>query len=324
MGEGAKRKRGGSGMLIGAHVSTAGGLARAVERGVELECDAIQIFPQSPRMWRATAHGEEDFLAFREAAASSRVQATLIHAIYLINCASRERDVRGKSIAALTQALRVGDGIGAAGVVLHAGSRKGEPHAASMKRAAKAISTALGETERCPLLLENTAGTQGPLGRDLAELEDLLELCGNHARLGVCIDCCHLHASGFDIVDPEDLALFVDELDSRIGLRCLGALHVNDSKVARGANLDRHANVGTGELGRRGIATFLSEPRFEGLPALLETPGPDGHGADRAELRTTKHLRRDGLRRRSAQSTAGARAPRGALQPRAEDRDPGR
>ena len=292
-------------MLIGAHVSTAGGLANAIERGVERRCDAIQIFNQSPRMWRPTAYTEEDFAAFREAAERSRIAATVIHAIYLINCASREAEIKRKSAASLTHALRVGDGIGAAGVVLHAGARKGEPHAPSMRRAAKAIRAALDSTDSCRLLLENTAGTQGPLGRDVDELAELIELAGGGERLGVCIDCCHLFASGVDIVEPEGLSAFVDELDRKIGLERLHALHVNDSTVPLGANRDRHANVGKGELGRRGIATFLSEPRFEGLPALLETPGPDGHGPDRAEVETTKRLRRDGLRRRSTETAAG-------------------
>jgi deoxyribonuclease-4 len=289
-------------MLIGAHVSTAGGLSTAIERGTELGCEAIQIFHQSPRMWRSTAYGDEEFAAFREAAEASPIEATVVHAIYLINCASREREVRRKSIESLGHALRVGEGIGATGVVLHAGARKGEPHDASMRRAGKAIASVLGETDSVRLLLENTAGTQGPLGRNLDELAELLELGGGGDRLGVCIDCCHLFASGVDIAEPEGLSAFVDELESKVGLERLHVLHVNDSKVPLGANRDHHANVGTGELGRRGIATFLSEPRFESLPALLETAGPDGRGPDRAEVQTTKRLRRDGLRRRSKPS----------------------
>ncbi len=286
-------------MLIGAHVSTAGGLPRAVERGVESTSDAIQIFPQSPRMWRPTAYSDDDFAEFREAAKGSRIASTVIHAIYLINCASREQDVKRKSAAALEHALRVGDGIAADGVVLHAGARKGEPHGPSMKRAAKVIRAALDSTERCSLLLENTAGTEGPLGRTVDELAELIDLAGGDQRLGVCIDCCHLFASGVDIVEPEGLAAFVDELDARVGLDRLLALHVNDSKVPLGANRDRHASLGAGELGSRGIATFLSEPRFEQLPALLETPGPGAQSPDRKEVQKAKRLRRDGLRRRS-------------------------
>lgn len=286
-------------MLIGAHVSASGGLANAVGRGVETGSGAIQIFHQSPRMWRPTAYGESDFERFRVELEASPVKMVVIHAVYLINCASREREIRAKSIASLTHALRVGDGIGAAGVVLHAGSRKGEPHAASMKRAGKAIAAALAETDSCPVLLENTAGTQGPLGRDFGELAELIELAGGGARLGACLDCCHLLASGFEIREPESLAAVVEDFDSEVGLDRLRCLHVNDSRIPLGGNRDRHANLGEGELGRAGIATFLSEPRFEDLPALLEVPGPDGHGPDRAEVDLAKQLRRGGLRKRA-------------------------
>jgi deoxyribonuclease IV len=285
-------------VLIGAHVSTAGGLANAVERGSERECEAIQIFHQSPRMWRPTAYDEDDFKAFREAMDASPLEAVVIHAVYLINCASKERDVRRKSLASLKHALRIGDGIGAVGVVLHAGARKGEPHEPSVKRAAKAIDEALSESGRCPLLLENTAGTQGPLGRNLDELAELIDAAGGGRRLGACLDCCHLLASGYEIRTPDALAGVVDEFDAKVGLERLRCVHVNDSKVAIGANRDRHANLGDGELGRKGLRVFLSEPRFEGLPALIETPGADGRGPDRHEVRVAKRLRKEGLARR--------------------------
>jgi deoxyribonuclease-4 len=285
-------------MLIGAHVSTAGGLASAVERGVERDCDAIQIFHQSPRMWQPTAYTEDDLEAFREAIADSPLQAVVIHAVYLINCASKEREIRRKSLASLEHALRIGDGIGAAGVVLHAGARKGEPQRPSVRRAGKAIREALGASERSPLLLENTAGTQGPLGRNFDELADLFDAAGGGKRLGACLDCCHLLASGFEVRSPAALAEVVDDFDAKVGLDRLRCLHVNDSKVPLGSNRDRHANLGEGELGRKGLRAFLSEPRFEELPALIETPGPDGKGPDRKEVRVAKRLRREGLARR--------------------------
>jgi deoxyribonuclease-4 len=289
-------------MLIGAHVSTAGGLSNAVERGTERGCTAIQIFHQSPRAWRPTAYTEPDFEAFREAMSSSLVRAVVIHAIYLINCASREREVRRKSLRSLEHALRVGDGIEADGVVLHAGARKGEPHGPSVKRAGQAISEALARTERCPLLLENTAGTQGPLGRNVDELAELLGAAGGGPRLGACLDCCHLLAAGFEVRTAEALAGVVDDFDAKVGLERLRCVHVNDSKVPLGANLDRHANLGDGELGDGGLSVFLSEPRFAELPALIEVPGPDGHGPDRAQVDVAKRLRRRGLaaRRRAA------------------------
>jgi deoxyribonuclease-4 len=183
-------------------------------------------------------------------------------------------------------------------VVLHAGARKGEPYAPSLRRAGKAIREALERSERCPLLLENTAGTQGPLGRDFDELAELIDAGGGGKRLGACLDCCHLMASGFEIRSTDALAAVVDDFDAKVGLRRLHCLHVNDSKVPLGANRDRHANLGEGELGRRGLRPFLSEPRFDGLPALIETPGPDGKGPDRREVQTAKRLRTEGLARR--------------------------
>ncbi len=289
-------------MLIGGHVSTAGGLPNAVRRGVETGSRAIQVFHQSPRAWRPTAYTDEDFAAFRETMDASPLKAVVVHAIYLINCASKEREVRSKSLTSLRHALRVGDGIGAAGVVLHAGARKGEPHGPSVKRAGKAIAAALSDTEDVPLLLENTAGTQGPLGRDMDELAELIEASGGGERLGACLDCCHLLAAGFEIRSPEALGAVVDEFDAKVGLKRLRCVHVNDSRVPLAANLDRHANLGDGELGERGISVFLSEPRFESLPALLEVPGPDGHGPDRAEIDLAKRLRRRGLAARRRRS----------------------
>src|SRR3954452_4852964 len=143
-------------MLIGAHVSVVGGLENAIERGTERVDESIQVFDQSPRMWRPTKYGEEDFAAFREAMVHSPVKAVVIHAVYLINCATKDADLRKKSLASLTHALRIGDGIGAAGVVLHPGAQKGEALAPSIKRAAKVIAAALEDSEGGPLLLEQT------------------------------------------------------------------------------------------------------------------------------------------------------------------------
>ena len=286
-------------MLIGAHVSTAGGLHRAVERGVELECDAIQIFHQSPRAWRPTNFGQRDFDSFNEAVEGSRLRSTVIHAVYLINTATPDGTIRGKSLSSLLHAVRLGDAIGADGVVLHAGSRKQDPLEEAIARSGEVVREVLAETERCPILFENTAGTQGPLGRDFDELAMLIEAAGGGERIGACIDCCHLFASGFDILEPDGLSAVVDDLDRLVGLDRLVALHVNDSAVPAGANRDKHASVGKGEMGRKGIATFLSEPRFEDLPALLETPGPEKKGPDRAEVRLTKRLREQGLKNRS-------------------------
>jgi deoxyribonuclease-4 len=287
-------------MLIGAHVSTAGGLAKAIERGAERGCESIQIFNQSPRMWRPTKFSDDGFAEFREAMEDSPVEAVVIHAVYLINCATKDKEMRTKSLASLTHALRTGDRIGAAGVVLHPGAQKGEPHGPSMKRAAKVIAAALKDSDSCPLLLEQTAGHKGLLGRDFDETAELIELAGSGKRLGLCLDSCHLFVQGYDVTDPDSLAKVVDEADQKVGLDRLRCLHVNDAAAPLGSCRDRHANLGKGEMGKQGLAAFLSEPRFEGLPATLETPGPNKKGPDRKEVQAAKRLRKAGLKRRGA------------------------
>jgi deoxyribonuclease-4 len=285
-------------MFVGAHVSTAGGLANAIERGEERGCESIQIFNQSPRMWRPTNFNEEDFAAFREAMDASPVEAVIIHAVYLINCATKDKDLRKKSLTSLTHALRVGDGIGAKGVVLHPGSQKTDPLKPSLKRASKVIAEALKETDSCPLLIEQTAGHKGLLARDFDQTAELIELAGSGKRLGLCLDSCHLFVQGYDITDEAHLGAVLDEADAKVGIERLGAVHVNDAAVPLGACLDRHANIGKGEMGKRGLSAFLSEPRFGGLPATLETPGPEKKGSSKAEVILAKRLRREGIKRR--------------------------
>jgi deoxyribonuclease-4 len=284
-------------MWIGAHVSTAGGLSTAIERGTERGCESIQIFHQSPRMWRPTAYGEDDFAAFREAMDASRVKAVVIHAVYLINCASNEHEIRSKSIASLTHALRLGDAINAAGVVIHPGTLKGKPLEEGLELAGQAFGEALAESDRCPLLLENTAGAKGTLGRSFSELAELIDRGGGGKRIGLCLDSCHLLASGFEVRTPEAIGEVLDECVSAVGLDRLQCVHVNDSKSELGSNRDRHAALTEGEIGADGLAAFLSEPRFEKLPVCLETPGPSGTiGID--EVRLARELRERGLKAR--------------------------
>ncbi len=285
-------------MLIGAHVSNAGGLPLAVERGIERGCQAIQIFNQSPRMWRPTAYSEDDFAEFREAMKASPIKAVMIHAVYLLNCATEDREMREKTRASLIQSLRVGAGIGAVGVVLHPGSAKQGDVSQAIKRAGKVIKEALAETDRCALHLEDTAGAGGTLGRSFDELAALLDASGGGKRLGVCLDSCHLLASGYEVRTRVGLADTIEEFDRAVGCDRLGALHVNDSAVPLGSNRDRHAIMGQGELGEKGCAVFLSEPRFEALPCVLET-GRDGGAPAAEDVALAKKLRTRGKSARS-------------------------
>ena len=287
-------------MLIGAHVSPAGGPANAVDRGVERGCRAIQIFNQSPRQWKPTVYDEEKVAAFKEAMASSDIDALLIHAVYLLNCASEDKEIREKSLTSLTASLRAGEALGAVAVVLHPGSalKDGGSVDAALKRAAATIGEALKESGKCALHLENTAGAGGTLGRTFEELAVLIEGAGGGKRLGACLDSCHLLASGYDIRTADGLSDVLDDFDRVVGLDRLGTLHVNDSKTPLGSNVDRHANLGDGELGRKGCAAFLSEPRFEGLPCVFEGPGAAGKAVERVDIDNAWKLRKQGLKTR--------------------------
>jgi deoxyribonuclease-4 len=282
-------------VLIGAHVSPAGGPAKAVERGVEKGARSIQIFNQNPRAWRPRDYTGDEVAAFREAMAASDVDALLIHAVYLLNCASEDEEMRSKSLTALVSALRAGAALGAHAVVLHPGSAKSGEVGPAIARAGETIAEALAQSESCALHLENTAGTGGTLGRSFAELAALLEAAGGDERLGICLDSCHLYATGFDIRTAQGLGAVLDDFDAQVGLDRLGSLHFNDSQTGLGSNRDRHANVGEGELGDGGASVWFSEPRFQGLPCVLETPGVDRSGPSAAELARAGELRELGL-----------------------------
>ena len=287
-------------MLVGAHVSPAGGPANAIRRGTEREARAIQFFNQNPRAWRAREYTEEEVAAFHEGHAAADVGATLIHAVYLINCASESAEICEKSLRSLTISLRCGDAIGADAVVLHPGSALTGAVEGAIERTGKMLAEALAESEHCPLHLENTAGSGGTLGRSFEELARLIEAAGGHRRLGLCLDSCHLLASGYDVRSAEGLAAVLDECDAVVGLDRLGSLHVNDSRTGLGSNVDRHAPLGEGELGEQGCAAFLSEPRFEDLPAIFEGPGIEGKAPALADVRRAVELRRRGLAARGS------------------------
>ena len=293
-------------VLLGAHVSTSGGLVKAHARGVEIGARAIQVFNQSPRMWRPTRWKDDDVASFRESMSSGPIQSVVIHAVYLLNCASNDHDVRSKSLASLIHALRMGDEIGAAGVVLHPGSTVGEPHEEALARAGEVVREALAESEGCPLLLEDTAGAGNTLGRSFAELAQVIELAGGHERLGLCLDSCHLLASGFDVRSADGIEKVMDDCVSLVGEGRLRCLHVNDSQAPLGSNRDRHAPLGEGELGGRGCAAFLSEPRFEGLPAIFEGPGAAGRAPAAVDMDLMKKLRTRGLRARKRRADKAA------------------
>jgi deoxyribonuclease IV len=277
-------------MHIGAHLSSAGGLHKAVDRAAASGADSLQVFTQSPRTWRPTNHDPATFERFRERRAEVGLAGVLCHALYLCNFAAPNDEVYEKSIAALRATMEVARAIGAEGVVVHVGSHLGSGFEAGLERVVPAMKDVL---ELCSdetwLLMENSAGAGGTIGRSLGELAAIFERLGGHRRLGICLDSCHLYVSGVDVTDAAALDALLDELDDSIGLDRLRALHVNDSAAPLGSNRDRHANIGEGLLGER-LGVFLGNARLQGLPAVLEVAGPENKGPDANEVRKAKEL----------------------------------
>ena len=277
-------------MLFGAHVSTAGGIHTAIDRVEAMGGEVVQVFTQSPRAWRPTNHDPATFERFKERRAEAGIRASFCHAVYLVNLAAIDDEIHQKSVAALVDTVEVACAIDADGVVFHVGSHLGAGFDAGLERALPALEQAL---ERCSettwLLIENSAGAGGTIGRSIDELAVLVERLGRHPRVGVCLDSCHLWVSGVDVTDPDVLDATLAELDDAVGLDRLRALHVNDARDGLGSNRDRHANIGEGVLGEN-LAVFLAHPRLQDLPAVLEVPGRDGKGPDADEIRKLREL----------------------------------
>ncbi len=278
-------------MLIGAHVSSSGGIDKAIDRAVELDADSVQVFTQSPRAWRPTNHDPASFDRFRAKRAAAGIGGVLCHAVYLTNLASPDPVTYERSVATLRNTTEVACAIGADGVVFHVGSHLGSGLEVGLEHVVPALEVILELcTDETWILMENSAGAGGTIGRSIEELATIHERLGGHPRLGVCLDSCHLWVSGVDVTDAAALDACLDDLDSAIGLERLRALHVNDAAAPLGSNRDRHANILEGELGER-LGVFLSNARLQGLPAVLETAGPENRGPDAAEVRKTKDLR---------------------------------
>ena len=277
-------------MYLGAHVSSSGGIHTAIDRIEEMGGESVQVFTQSPRAWRPTNHDPANFERFRERRAEAGIKGVVCHALYLINLASPKKDFYEKSVAALQNTVDVAVGIGAEGVIFHVGSHQGAGFEKALDRVVPALRKCLARcTDETWLLIENTAGAGDTIGRSLDELATIVDRLDRHSHLGVCLDSCHLYASGYDVTDQSALDAVIEEVDAKIGLDRLRALHVNDSKTPLGSNRDRHDNVGEGLMGDK-LGVFLSHPALQGLPAVLEVPGTDGHGPDKKQVQKLKRL----------------------------------
>jgi deoxyribonuclease-4 len=282
-------------VYFGAHVSAAGGISKAIDLVEKIGGNAVQVFTQSPRMWRPTEHTREEVKRFRKRRREARIKAVSCHALYLVNLASRDATVRDNSLAALRATMETADAIGSEAIDFHVGSHLG----IGFDDAVELVEPALRElleltTDRLWLCMENAAGAGGTVGRSIAELAALTDAVDRHPRLGLCLDSCHWWASGVDVTDTDALALALEDLDARVGLDRVRVLHVNDSQTALGSNRDRHAIVGEGVIAD-GLATFLGHPAFKGLPAITETW--ENKGEDTEDLDRMRDLRRRGVRR---------------------------
>ena len=280
-------------MYFGAHVKASGGVWTAVEHGEELGVEAIQFFAGSPRTWKPQLYRAADAARFREARAASALRFAVIHTIYLINLATENEEFYEKSVGALVGAVTAAEQLGVEAIVTHIGSHQGAGFEAGLARVREGLLRALDEVgeSRVRLLLENTAGAGGTMGVTFADLAAMIASTGGDERLGVCLDTAHLLASGHELRTAEDLDATLASFAETVGLERLVMVHLNDSKTPLGSNRDRHENIGEGEIGREAMRLLVNHRAFAGIPGILEVPGYDGEGPDRANLDTLRELR---------------------------------
>ncbi|MSP22004.1 MAG: deoxyribonuclease IV [Dehalococcoidia bacterium] len=282
-------------LQVGAHVSSSGGLWKAVDRAVAIEAEALQIFPSAPQNWRPTNHTPEAYLKFREAHAAAGLGEVWAHCIYLVNLATESEEQLEKSVAAVVNALTVAERAGARGVVLHTGSHKGAGLESALSQVASAIERIFeGAPGDTVLALENAAGHGGTIGRDFPELGTVLRAVSNQ-RLQVCVDTCHAFAGGYNLATPDGVQAMLEEFDREVGLHNLAVWHLNDSKMGLGDQRDRHANIGEGHIGTEGFRVWLDAirrvPQITANAMLLEVPGFGDDGPDLENVRRMKAIR---------------------------------
>ncbi|MGA7834644.1 MAG: deoxyribonuclease IV [Acidimicrobiales bacterium] len=284
-------------MNIGAHVRGGGKLIPSLELGVEMGATSIQVFTQSPRMWKPSQYAPEVLAAYREAqAANPIITDTFCHATYLINLASADLELYNKSVACLIHNLSVARGMGSSGLILHVGSHLGAGFDDVVRQIADAFERALAEADPapegvadCPILIENAAGSGGTVGRSLEEIRFLIDACNGDDRIGLCIDTQHLWASGVDFSTAAGTEHLIEEIELTVGMSRLRAFHLNDSKIELGGNRDRHANIGEGTIGAKGLAPLIGHPRIRELPLILEVPGT-GDGPRSEDVAVAKQV----------------------------------
>lgn len=303
-------------MRFGAHVSSSGGISKAIARGQAIGCESLQVFTHNPRTWTPIRHSDEEIAAFRAEAAAAGMHPLVSHGLYLINLgapdvevpigppgkpATATRNIYRFSVESLVQHLEIGERLGLAGVVLHVGSSRGGTYDEAVARIAAGIREALERVPgACQVYLENTAGAGDTIGRSFTELADVANRIDHDARVGFCLDTQHLFASGYPVHEPDGIDRVLAEFDEVVRLPRLRCLHLNDSQTAFGSNRDRHANLGEGGIGPDGMRRILGCPDLQGLPVVLEVPGADNRGPDRENMDRARLLHREGLELRAA------------------------
>jgi deoxyribonuclease-4 len=260
-------------MRIGAHVSTAGGLEKGIERAQVIGAETIQIFGAPPQSWRRKAHLPQEAEAFRAQAAAADIWPVFIHGVYLVNLATSNPESLIKSQDALVADMVLSSAIGAKGVIFHIGSHRGVGYEKVFGQIVDSVRRVLAETpEDIWLILENSAGMGDSIGRQFSELAAIMKEVAS-PRLKVCFDTQHAFSSGYDVATADGLAATVDEFEREVGLAHLVVIHANDSKCPLGGGVDRHENIGEGHIGRAGFEVIMAHAAFRDLPFLLEVPG---------------------------------------------------
>ena len=282
-------------MKIGAHVSTAGGIATGFERAEKIGAECMQIFESAPQQWGTAKLEDAQVQEFHDRMAESGIDPVFIHGKYLMNLASADAKIFKTSTSTLRSSLNIAGRIGARGVIFHTGSSKGLGFDAVIEQICEAATAVLAETPPETLMIfENSAGHGDTIGGTFEELGAILKGIGN-PRAKVCIDTCHAFASGYDISSAEGVAGVMDQLAKQIGLENVAAVHCNDSKTKLGAGRDLHENIGEGHIGRDGFAALVAHKGMADVPFLLEVPGfkidGAGKGPDKPNIDLMKELR---------------------------------
>lgn len=286
-------------MKLGAHVSVRHPIHMAIDRALTIGCECLQIFVGSPRQWREIVYAEGDLDLFIEKRRKAKLDPLVAHTAYLINLGAQDMELYRKSTGALIYAMRGVDRLEGLGAITHLGSRGGQSWEGAVNRVTAALTVALEATDRAMILVEHSVGAGGLIGGTFEELAEILERMEHHPRVGVCLDSCHLFASGWDIRTAEGVNATLRAFDRIVGLRHLRALHLNDSKAVLGSKVDRHENIGEGQIGREGFRALLNHPKLGRLGAFIETPHFSADVPDKKNLDLLKRLRTGGPGKRS-------------------------